>query len=93
MWMTPIQNYLVMLLIYADLVTAGIRQLTEIKKTIEKWPADEILSILVSFNRATFTFCILRDVLEMFVILSDRPPRNIFQTCSGGVPVGFEEKY
>jgi hypothetical protein len=35
MWMTPIQNYSGMVSIYADLVTAGIRQLTEIKKTIE----------------------------------------------------------
>jgi hypothetical protein len=92
MWMTPIQNYLGMLLIYADLVTAGIRQLTEIKKTIEKWPADEILSILVSFNRATSFFCILGEVLAMFTI-SFRPPRIIFQTCSDGVLVGFEKKY
>jgi hypothetical protein len=82
-----------MVSIYADLVTGGIGQLTEIKKTIEKWPADEILSILVSFNRATSFFCILGEVLAMFTILSFRPPRNIFQTCSDGVHVGFEEKY
>ncbi len=93
MWMTPIKNYSGIVSIYADMVNAGIRQVKETKKTMEKWPADEIHSILVSFNRATSFFCILGEVLATFTILSFRPPRNIFQTCSDCVLVGFEEKY
>jgi hypothetical protein len=62
MWMTPIKNYSGIVSIYAYMVTAGIRQVKETKKTIEKWPADEIHSILVSFNRATSFFCILGEV-------------------------------